>query len=286
MKKGLVMEGGAMKGLFTAGVIDVLMENGIEFDGAAGTSAGATFGINYKSRQIGRALRYNKRYVNDRRYASFYSFITTGSFYNVEFCYDTLPKKLDIWDVDTFLKNPMEFFTVSTNMNTGKAHYHRCVDGWDRDIEYIRASASVPLACAQVNIDGYELLDGGIADSIPLTYMEHLGYDRNVVIETKPKDYRKKPAIAQSLLVAIKYHKYPNFVNAFRTRYIRYNKRKELIIEKEAKGEILVIRPQEDLKIGGMGKNPENLQRVYDLGRTEGLRRLEEVKAFLNVDEK
>ena len=191
--RGLILEGGAMRGMFTCGALDVFMEQGIVFDGMIGVSAGAVFGCNYKSRQPGRALRYNKRYCADKRYCSFDSLLRTGDLYNAEFCYHTLPTELDVFDTAAFQKNPMAFYVTCTDVTTGKAVYHRCDNGDGEDILWMRASASMPLVSRVVEIGEEKLLDGGIADSVPLEYMESLGYRGNVVILTQPLDYMKKP---------------------------------------------------------------------------------------------
>lgn len=172
IKKGLVMEGGAMRGMFTAGVIDVLLENNIVFDGAVGVSAGAVFGCNYKSKQIGRAIRYNKTYCNDPRYVSLRSFLQTGNLYNEQFAYHEVPEILDPFDSHTFASNPMEFYVVCTDMVTGNAVYHRCEHGTTEDIEWMRASSSMPLVSKVVKIDNLSLSDGGTADSIPIRFLE------------------------------------------------------------------------------------------------------------------
>ena len=279
MKKGLVMEGGAMRGMFTCGVIDVLMENNITFDGAVGVSAGATFGINIKSHQIGRAYRYNKKYCSDKRYHSLWSLITTGDIYNVPFCYDELPYKLDLWDIEAFEANPMEFFCVATDANTGKAVYHKCTDGKAYDIEWIRASASMPMVSRPVKIDGGVYLDGGSSDSIPLKFMENLGYKDNLVIETQPLDYVKGKQKYMPLVKTL-LHKYPEMVKCLERRYIMYNEQKRYIREKELKGEVKVIRPKAPLNISPIEKNPAEIERVYKLGRGAG----EEYIKSLNND--
>ena len=156
MKYGLVMEGGAMRGLFTAGVTDVLMENGFTFDSSVGVSAGACFGCNYKSGQHGRAIRYNLRFRNEKRYCSWSSLIHTGDMFGAEFCYHTIPEKLDLFDNDTYESNPMSFFVVGTDINTGKAVYHNCRTAGGDDLEWIRASASMPLVSRFVKIGGRE----------------------------------------------------------------------------------------------------------------------------------
>ncbi|MCR5557475.1 MAG: patatin family protein [Butyrivibrio sp.] len=269
MKKGLVMEGGAMRGMFTCGVIDVLMENDISFDGAIGVSAGATFGINIKSHQIGRAFRYNRKYCTDKRYHSIRSLLTTGDIYNVQFCYDELPYKLDKWDIEAFEANPMEFYCVATDAKTGKAVYHKCTDGKKEDIEWIRASASMPIVSRPVEIDGGVYLDGGSSDSIPLKFMEDKGYDDILVIETQPVDYVKSPQKFMPL-VRMTLRKYPEMIKCLERRHFMYNEEKRYIREKELKGEIKVIRPKAPLNISPIEKDPAELERVYQLGRAAG----------------
>ena len=269
MKTGIVMEGGAMRGMFTCGVLDVLMEEGITFDGAVGVSAGATFGCNLKSGQIGRALRYNKKYCTDKRYHSISSLITTGDIYNVDFCYEKLPYELDKWNLDSFQKNPMEFYCVATDAVTGKPVYYKCEKGDRKDIKWIQASASMPLVSRPVKIDGGVYLDGGISDSIPLKFMEKKGYDKILVIETQPKDYVKGKQKYMPL-VKLMLRKYPGMIKAMEDRYLMYNEEKRYIREKEEKGEIEVIRPLEPLNISAIEKDPKELERVYQLGRAEG----------------
>ncbi len=284
MRSGLVLEGGAMRGMFTCGVMDVFMEHGLTFDGAVGVSAGAAFGINYKSHQPGRPLRYNKKYCADKRYASFESFIRTGDLYNVPFCYDRIPFELDVWDTDTFYADPMEFYCVVTDVRTGKPVYHRCDLGAREDIEWIRASASIPVVSRPVEIRGNRYLDGGMSDSIPLMFMEDKGYDRIVVIETQPVDYVKQPQKHMNLLRA-SLRKYPGMIRAIERRHMMYNEEKEYIRSRETAGEVLVIRPESPLNIGATEKNPAELERVYLLGRVAAGRRLAEVCDFLEERE-
>ena len=189
MKIGLVLEGGAMRGMYTAGVLDVLMENEITVDGAIGVSAGACFGCNYKSRQIGRSIRYNLKYCRDPRYISIRSLLFSGDIYNAKFCYEELPVHLDPFDVEAYQKNPTEFYVVATDVNTGKAVYQRLDKGDGDDIQWIRASASMPLVSRIVKIGEQELLDGGIADSIPFEWFVANGYEKNIVVLTQPKGY-------------------------------------------------------------------------------------------------
>ena len=280
MKTGLVMEGGAMRGMFTCGVIDVLLENGVRFDGAAGISAGAVFGCNFKSGQVGRALRYNKQYCADPRYCSIRSLIRTGDLYGADFCYRELPDELDVFDRNAFAANPMEFYAGATDAVTGVCVYHRCEDGGDADMLWLRASASMPLVSRPVEIDGRFYLDGGIADAVPYACMEKKGYDRNVIILTQPEGYRKKPAAALPVM-RLFLRRWPRIAEAMAVRHEMYNRQMEEISRRERDGISLVIRPPEALKIGHTEKNPAELDRVYQLGRREAAKRLSEICQFL-----
>ena len=280
MKRGLIMEGGAMRGLFTAGVIDVLMENGIEFDGAVGVSAGACFGCNFKSKQPGRVVRYNTKYCNDKRYCSFRNLVKTGDMFGADFCYRELPFELDLFDHETFEKDPMEFYVVATDVETGKAAYHKCEKGRDEDLLWFRASASMPLAARVVDIDGKKYLDGGIADSIPLEYFENKGYDKNVVILTQPRGYVKKK---NKLMPVIKLAlgKYPNFVKTAKNRHNIYNAQTAYVLKAEENGTAFVICPPEKLPVGRTEHDPERLKNVYNIGRKTAEENIKSIKKFL-----
>lgn len=282
MKTGLVMEGGAMRGLFTAGVIDVLMENGIKFDGAVGVSAGAAFGANYKSNQIGRVIRYNKKFCKNWRYRSYRSLIFTGDLYGAKFCYHEMPEKLDYFDIDEFVKNPMQFYVVTTDLVSGKPLYYELSDGKYNDLEWIRASASMPLASRKVKLDGHILLDGGITDSIPLRFMENKGYDKNLVILTQPYDYVKGSYKKLMPLIKLAYHKYPNMVKAIANRHDMYNAQTEYVKTQENNGSCFCIRPPEKLGVGALERDPNEMQRVYDIGRKEALNNLTGIIEYLN----
>ncbi len=283
MKTALIMEGGAMRGLFTCGVIDVLMQQGITFDGAAGISAGAVFGCNFKSKQIGRALRYNKRYCADPRYCSLRSLIRTGDLYGADFCYRELPDELDVFDRKSFRENPIRFYVGATDVRTGRAVYHLCTDGGAEDMLWFRASASMPLVSRPVEIGDQLLLDGGIVDAVPFEYMESLGYDRNVMILTQPGGYRKDPLSGIGMM-KILLRKYPRLAEAMAVRHRMYNRQMEEADQRENSGRALVIRPPRPLGIGHRERNPEELERVYQLGVAEGKRRLEDIRRFLSPE--
>ncbi len=269
MKTGLVLEGGAMRGLFTAGVLDVLMERGVKFDGLVGVSAGACFGCNYKSGQIGRVIRYNKRFANDPRYCSWRSLLATGDLFGVEFCYRTLPLELDVFDAKTFEANPMEFHVVATDCKTGKSVYKRLDKADERTFDWIRASASMPLVSRPVAIDGGLYLDGGLSDGIPLRYFESLGYERNVVVTTRPRGYRKFPKRLMCFLKPL-LHRYPAIYEALKSRHVWYNNTLEYIDERVASGHAILIAPDEPLQISRVCHDSAVMQRVYDMGRKAG----------------
>lgn len=280
-KKGLVLEGGALRGLFTAGVMDVMMENGLGFDGLIGVSAGAAFGCNYKSRQPGRVIRYNKRYAHDWRYCSVKSLLKTGDLFGAEFAYHMLPDELDKFDVATFDHHPMEFYAVCTDVQTGEPVYKRLMHHGYAMNEWIRASASMPLASKVVAVEGHQLLDGGIADSIPLRFFEQQGYNKNVVVLTQPKGYVKKPNPLMPLL-RLQLHRYPKFLKAAAERHIMYNEETEYVARQEKAGKAFVIRPHSILPIKHITHDPELMQKVYEDGRSVMLSRLTELKSFLS----
>ena len=286
MKKvGLVLEGGAMRGLFTAGVIDVFMENGIEFDAVVGVSAGAAFGVNIKSHQIGRALRYNLKYCKDKRYCSMHSLIKTGDMFGAEFCYHTLPEKLDKFDTETYDNSPMKFYCVCTDVMSGKAVYHLCDKANYETYEWIRASASMPLVSNIVKIGDDLLLDGGIADSIPLSFMQNEGYQKNVVVLTQPKNYIKGKNKMMPL-IRNKLGQYSNLVKAVDERHIIYNKTTRFVKEQEALGRAFVIRPEDSLPVGRVEHNPTKLQKTYDIGRKAAFDCLDELQKFMECSKK
>ena len=282
MKTGLIMEGGAMRGMFTAGVLDVLMENGLVTDGAIGVSAGAVFGCNYKSHQIGRVIRYNTEYCNDKRYASFKNLVKTGNLYSEQFCYHEVPEKLDPFNEAAFAASPMDFFVVCTDVKTGEPIYYKCRKGDAEDVRWMEASASMPLAAKIVKIGHYGLLDGGVADSIPVRFFESIGYKRNLIILTQPKGYIKKK---NKFLPAIraKYFRYPAFVEAVADRHERYNETLSYISMLEQAGKDYVIRPPIPLEIGAMERDPAQLRRVYETGRAVAQIQVEKIRDFLNA---
>lgn len=279
-KVGLVLEGGAMRGLYTAGVLDIFMDNKVKIDGIIGVSAGALFGCNFISKQRGRVLRYNLKYLNDKRYISTRSFIKTGNIVNKEFAFYELPLKLDVFDNKSFMKSKIKFYVTLTNVETGQAEYVEVTD-CTTQIEYFRATSAMPFLSRIVEIDNKKYLDGAIADSIPVMKFKEMGYDKIIVILTRPITYRRKKP--HKLLTKLYYKKYPKFAEAFNNRYKVYNNTVEKIIEMENNNEIFVIRPTITYPIKRLEKDKTKLQGMYDLGVEDCKKALNDLKKYLKA---
>lgn len=269
-----------MRGMFTAGVLDVFMEEGVAVDGTIGVSAGAAFGVNYKSGQIGRAVRYNMRFCRDSRYCGFWSLLRDGNIYSSDFAYGEVPLKYDKFDFDAYRRNPMPFYLVATDVETGEPVYHEYCGDEEHVFDWIRAGASMPLVSQIVEIGERKLLDGGISDAIPLRYFESIGYGRNIVVLTQPDTYEKKE-VGMLFAIRLAYRKYPKLVEVLEKRHLRYNETLRYIREKEEAGEILVLRPREKLPVSRVEKNPDKLRIAYEIGRETARSRLDSVRSFL-----
>ena len=278
MSIGLVLEGGAMRGLYTAGVLDVFLGNNIKVDGIIGVSAGVLFGVNYLSKQKGRAIRYNKKFAKDKRYMGMRSFLTTGNIINKDFAYYEIPTKLDIFDEETFEKSDTDFWATVTNIETGEAEYIKLEKPIDQ-MEVLRATSAMPIVSEIIEIDGKKYLDGGVSDSIPVEKCKSMGYDKIIVVLTRTIEYRKKKA--SSTLAKIKYKEYPKLIETMENRYKKYNETVEKIIDMENKKEIFVIRPSKDLKIKRIEKDVDKLQAMYDLGVSDCKKQLEDLKEYI-----
>lgn len=282
IRNGLVLEGGGMRGMYTVGVLDEMMEAGVRFDGLVGVSAGACFGCNYKSHQIGRALRYNKQFAADPRYMGIRSLIRTGNYINADFAYHIVPTEHDVFDGETFRRDPMEFHLVCTDVTDGRPVYMR-FDHVDYEmLEGIRATSSMPGVSRPVRLRGHELLDGGISDSIPLRYFQEQGFNRNVVILTQPADYRKSYSRAQNVLLRIFARRYPAIIHAMSERATMYNEQLDYVAQEQAAGRAFVICPEASLGISRVGSNPDELQRVYDIGRAQARCLLPKIIDFIS----
>lgn len=278
MRVGLVLEGGAMRGLYTSGALDYLLDTDIKVDGIIGVSAGALFGVNYVSKQKGRALRYNKKYANDKRYMSLTSLLTTGNLVNTKFAYHELPTKLDIFDEETYSKSKTEFYATVTNIETGKAEYKKIINA-TLQVDELRASGSMPFVSKPVKLKDGLYLDGALADSIPVLKAKEMGYDKVIVVLTRPKEYRKQKR--SPLIAKLFYKKYPNLVEAINNRYQQYNDTLDTIKELEDKKDIYVFRPSTDLKIKRVEKDISKLEAMYNLGIKDFKDNLKSLKKYL-----
>ena len=280
MKIGLVLEGGGMRGLFSAGVLDALLElKELNVNGIVGVSSGALFGVNYVSKQKERAVRYNKKYADDKRYMGLHSWITTGNAVNKDFAFYELPYKLDVFDNETFKKAKTDFYVVMTNVESGKPEYVLIEDAFAQ-MEYLRATSALPFASKIIEINGKKYLDGGISDSIPIDFCESLGYDKIIAVLTRPEGTYKEDKLG--FLYKLVYRKYPNLVNSLLNMATDYEKVLAKIKDLENKGKIFVVRPPEVLKIGRLEKNRDKIQKVYDTGLNTGLKELNNIVKYLN----
>ena len=278
MKTGLVLEGGAMRGIYTAGVLDVFMEQGLHFDGVIGVSAGALHGCSFVSGQKGRSIRYFKKYRNDRHFMSMWNLVHTGEIVGEKLCYHDIPDRLDPYDYETFLKSDTEFYATCSNVETGKAEYIKVTDMMNQ-IDVLRASASMPYVSKIVEYQGMKLLDGGCTDSIPVEQFRKMGYERNVVILTQHRDYIKKPQNPR--MAELRYHKYPEFARALKERHLVYNKSLKEIHRLEEAGEVFVIQPSEKLNISRMETDLDVIQSVYEQGMMEARVRMKALKEWM-----
>lgn len=280
IESGLVVEGGGMRGIYTAGVLDFFMEKNIYFDDCYGVSAGACHLSSYLSKQIGRSLKVTLDYINDKRYCSINSLIKTGDMFGVEMLYNRIPNELVLYDYETFNKFKGNFYSVVTNCKTGKAEYMKIQD-MKKDIVTVRASSSLPLLSRIVEINGEEYLDGGITDSIPIKKSIEDGHHKNVVILTRDKTYRKSKASFLNIF-KIKYKKHPNLVKAIEDRYKMYNNTIDFIEEKRKNGEVFVIQPKGPVNISRVEKDKTKLKDLYDEGYNDAKECYEDLIKFIN----
>lgn len=280
MKTGLVLEGGAMRGMYTAGVLDFLLECNIPIDCIVGVSAGALFGVNYLSEQKGRVIRYNKRFNPDKNYMGFLPLLKEGNIFSTEYAYGDVPRRLDPFDDDSYRRSKIPFYAVVTNVQSGEPEYIQIKSVFEQ-MDTLRASGSMPFVSRPVEIGGKEYLDGGIADSIPFQWLSDQGYDKLVVILTRDMDYRKKPM--PSLLTKLYGRKYPVIAKKLQERHTIYNRSVELLKRWEDEGHAFVIRPSHPIQIRRLEKEPEKLQAVYDLGFRDGQAALHRLKEYMDI---
>lgn len=279
MKTCLVLEGGALRGIYTAGVLDALQKEKIKIDAIIGVSMGALIGLNYISNQPGRALRYNLKYCHDKNYISIYSLLKTGDIVNKELAYYQIPEQLDKFDYEAFDKSPISLYCTVTNVDTGKAEYIK-IQKSKKDTEYLRAGGSMPGVSRIVSIHDKRYLDGGVADSIPVEKALDMGFDRIIVVLTRPLHYYKK--LSKQRLLRIMYRRYPNFVKTLEKRNEYYNQTINRILSLEKENKIFVIRPSKKIPIKRIEHNAKRIQEQYDLGSYDFRKSKKKLIEYLN----
>ncbi|MBR4650973.1 MAG: patatin family protein [Prevotella sp.] len=282
MKKGLVLEGGGLRGMFTSGVIDALLEDGVTFDGMIGVSAGALFGCNFKSGQKGRALRYNIQLKNDPRYMGIRPLLKTGNIVSADFSYHVVPFDIDPFDAEAFRENPMDFWLVATDIETGEPVYHQMKEFNHEEMEWMRATSSMPAVSHPVEIDGMMLLDGGMIDAIPLKAFQQKGYERNVVVLTQPRSYYKTRSRSLIWIIRKLTKKYPLVADIMARRHEMYNAELEYIAQQEKEGNALLIYPEKPLRIGRTELSEKKMRRVHRQGYDVAKSMMAQIREFLN----
>lgn len=261
---GLVLEGGGMKGIYTAGVLDFFLEKEMDFSSCYGVSAGACHLCSFLSKQKKRAYRVAVNYLDNKKYCSIFSLLTTGDLFGVNMCYDLIPNYLDPYDFEAFKRYEGKAYAVVTNIRTGEAEYLRLVD-MHKDIQAVRASSSMPLVSRSVKIGEEHYLDGGIADSIPIARSIADGNGKNIVVMTKETGFYRKP---ESNLAAIKarYVRYPKVYELMKIRDKMYNDTLDYLEKMEKEGKAFIIRPKKKSEVGRVEKDKDKLDALYKEG--------------------
>ena len=263
---GLVLEGGGMKGIYTAGVLDFFLEKEIEFSSCYGVSAGACCLCSYLSGQKKRAYRINVDYLDQKAYCSVESLIKTGDLFGVDMCYSLIPDYLDPYDYDAFSRYQGKAYAVVTNIKTGEPEYMPLKD-MHQDTIAVRASSSLPLVARNVKIGDELYLDGGISDSIPIRRSMKDGNRKNVIILTKEEGYIRQPANGAELaLIRARYIRYPKVYECMRERHLTYNNTMQYIEEMQSQGKVFVIRPKQKSNVGRVEKDKAKLDALYEEG--------------------
>lgn len=263
-KSGLILEGGGMRGVFTCGVLDCFMDRGIRFPYTIGVSAGACNGLSYISNQRGRAKFSNIDLLEKYNYIGVKHLIKKGNIMDFDLLFHTFPNEILPYDYERLANTEQHFEMVTTNCKTGKACYYEEKNNPERVIDIVKASSSLPFVCPITYVDGEPMLDGGIADSIPILRARELGYDNNVVVLTRNKGYRKSEKDMK--VVSLFYKEYPAMQEAIRNRNRIYNEQISLIEKMEEAGEIVVIRPKRPIEVDRMERDTKKLLALYEEG--------------------
>ena len=276
----LVLEGGSMRGMFTAGVLDFLMDEEILPARVIGVSAGALNAYNYAAGMRGRVIYLSTKYCDNWHYYSLRSLLLKGSAFDVDYVYRRIMYELDPFDFDAFYDSPLRFTCITTSVETGEADYHELSD-LRVEMDYIRASASIPLLAKTVYIDGKMLLDGGISDSVPIDYSMSLGTKKHIVVLTQDASFVKTSTNLMAFTVPL-FRRYPDFIAAIKNRHIRYNQDYKRVAEMHEKGEVFLLRPQQPVTIANMERNKRKLYDLYLTGYGEAKRNLPALQAYLS----
>lgn len=278
----LVLEGGSLRGVFTAGVLDVFMEKGLELSYVNGVSAGAMCAMSYISKQIGRTIQVDLNYVNDKRFLSFRNMVKDRSIFNFDFLFGELSEKLVPFDFDAFYNSPQRFEAVATRCRTGKPEYFEkgvCSD----IIEGVKASSSLPILSRMIDVDGKKYLEGGC--SMPVAYQRamELGYEKVIVVLTREKGYRKKPVDKWTKRAYERYFgPIPRFIRTLEEVPDRYNRMQEEMEQLEKEGKIYIIRPQSKVTVSRTEQDKRKLTELYEEGRRLAEAQMEDILGYLS----
>lgn len=274
-KISLVLEGGGMRGLYTAGVLDYFLDIGLIFEDIIGVSAGACNSASYIAMQNGRNLEINTCYCGDKRYISLLGLFTRGSIFNMDFLFDDIPNKLNPFDYDQFNNSKCRLIAVSTDCETGKSFYAPITD-MREDVVYLRASSSIPLVSPIVEVNGKKLVDGGPSDSIPIHYSVKSGFDKHIIVLTRHQGYlKKKNRLFPLCKLALK--KYPNLLDTMKYRHLHYNNSLLLAEQLEQENKAVIIRPKMPVEVSRFEKNPETLRKLYNTGYEDAKEKFEAI---------
>lgn len=277
-RSALILEGGGVRGIFSAGVLDSFLASNIEFDTVIGVSAGALFGVNFISKQSGRAVRYNKKFNKDFRYMGMYPLLMEGNIVSTDYAYVRVPRKLDPFDNETYKKSKTDMYAVVTNVDTGRPEYILVKDVFEQ-MDALRASGSLPMVSKPVEVDGKKYLDGGVSNSIPFEWAIENGYERIVVVLTRDIAYRKKPSPQLPLKMLLR--KYPCIYEDMVVRHENYNQQIDKLEQLKKQGKVCVIRPTSPLSAGRLERDEKKIQETYDCGRNATDAMIDDIKNYL-----
>lgn len=277
---GLVLEGGGMRGVYTAGVLECFMEHDLYFPYVIGVSAGACMAASYLSRQKGRNKKVNIELVSDHRYLSFRNFISKRELFGMDFLFDEIPQRIVPFDFDTFLGGSEQFIVVTTDCDTGTAAYYSKHEHGEHMLEIIRASSSLPFISRSVEYNGKFHLDGGIIDPIPLKKAQQDGNQKNVIVMTKSENYKMKRRRLSSLIKYM-YRRHPKIAALLQERYRLYNETLSYIESEKSKGNLFIIQPSSHVAVRRIERNQSRLTQLYELGYNDANRQLNQLNRFL-----